>query len=438
MLSVKKIIVFGIAAFLLLIITGVAVYFLLFSKDDKKPIQVITETKIKNVELEIWGLFDDISIYSPIINEYQKLHPEVTISYKKMVFDDYETNLINSIASGKGPDIFYFNNNWVYKHLDKISPIKAQNVPSNRFIKATIEDFIKKGLVYGVPLNVDNLALFYNKDLFAIQGLSNPPRTWDQFADYTQVLTKFSSDGKIIRSGASMGTFSNINRAADILLTLMMQNRVDIFDFTTGKVAINKTVLSKEGEINPSEDALRFYTDFANSEKKIYTWNDGFNYSIDAFTSGEVAMMFNYAYNISVIKDRAPYLNFGISQMPSQYKNSPITHSNYWALSVSRNSLNSEVSWDFINFLTAEENYPKYFEKANVIPAQQKFIDIKKTDPLLRPFIDQLIYSKTPYILDQAKVERILKQAINAVTSGALTTKKALEQAEDRLNLIIQ
>ena len=437
MLSIKKIIIFSIAAFLLLIIAGVAVYFLIFSKGDKKPVQII-ETKTKNIELEIWGLFDDISIYSPIINEYQKVHPEVSVSYKKAIFDDYETNLINAIASGKGPDIFYFNNNWVYKHRDKISPIKAQNVPSDRFIQSTIGDFIQKGLVYGVPLNVDNLALFYNKDLFALQGLSNPPRTWDQFTDYAQVLTKFSSDGNIIRSGASMGTFDNINRAADILLTLMMQNRVNVFDITTGKVAINKTILSKDGEVNPSEDALRFYTDFANSEKKIYTWNDGFNYSIDAFTSGEVAMMFNYAYNISLIEERAPYLNFGISQVPSQYKNSPITHSNYWALSVSRNSLNPETAWDFINFLTAEENYLKYFEKARVIPAQQKFINIKKTDQLLRPFIDQLIYSKTPYILDQSKVERILKQTINAVTSGALTAKKALEQAEDRLDLIIR
>ncbi len=437
MLSMKKIIIFGIVAFLFLIIAGVAVYFLLFSKGDKKPVQVI-EPKIKNIEIEIWGLFDDINIYSNIINEYQKLNPEITISYKKAIFDDYETNLVNVIASGKGPDIFYFNNNWAYKHRDKISPIKAQNVPSDRFIQSTIEDFIQKGLVYGVPLNVDNLALFYNKDLFALQGLSNPPRTWDQFADYAQALTKFSSDGDIIRSGAAMGTFNNINRAADILLALMMQNKVNIFDITTGNVAINKAILSKDGEINPSEDAIRFYTDFANPEKKIYTWNDGLNYSIDAFISGEVAMMFNYAYNISVIEEKAPYLNFGISQIPSQYKNSPITHSNYWALSVSRNSLNPEIAWDFINFLTAEENYSKYFEKAQVIPAQQKFINIKKTDPLLRPFIDQLIYSKTPYILDQSKVERILKQAINAITSKALTPKRALEQAEDRLDLILR
>src|SRR3989344_2839166 len=296
MLSMKKIIIFGIVAFLFLIIAGVAVYFLLFSKGDKKPVQVI-ESKIKNIEIEIWGLFDDINIYSNIINEYQKLNPGITISYKKAIFDDYETNLVNVIASGKGPDIFYFNNNWAYKHRDKISPIKAQNVPSDRFIQSTIEDFIKKGFVYGVPLNVDNLALFYNKDLFALQG------------------------------------FNNINRASDILLALMMQNKVNIFDITTGNVAINKAILSKDGEINPSEDAIRFYTDFANPEKKIYTWNDGLNYSIDAFISGEVAMMFNYAYNISVIEEKAPYLNFGISQIPSQYKNSPITHSNYWALS---------------------------------------------------------------------------------------------------------
>ena len=59
------------------------------------------------VNLEVWGIFDDSTVYADIISQYKKINPYVgDIKYRKFSQDTYSQELLDALASGNGPDIF--------------------------------------------------------------------------------------------------------------------------------------------------------------------------------------------------------------------------------------------------------------------------------------------------------------------------------------------
>lgn len=395
-------------------------------------------TPPQDITVKFWGIFDDSDVYAPIIDAYQEEHPNVTIEYRKFLWDDYEASLVNAIASQRGPDIFMVHNSWMPKHKDKLvsAPETFREPYRKEFVRRTQNDFWIENSVYAFPLFIDNLALFYNRDLFAAEGITNPPLTWDQFNDYVEALTRFSPDGTLTRSGAAMGaSSSSINRATDILLALFLQGRTEPLIGEENEVLWE----ADEEALERAKDALGFYTDFANPSKELYTWNSRQFYSIDAFFTGKVAMMFNYAYNIPELKEKNATLNFGVATIPGATSGgrSP-TVANYWGLAVSEQSAYQSVAWDFISFLTSGEQYPGYINATGRISARSDMLESQRQNPLFRPFIDQAPYMTTPYQPDERKMQDILDEMISSVNMGNATLDQALQKAQDRLKLLIQ
>jgi len=108
---------------------------------------------------------------------------------------------------------------------------------------------------YGVPLSVDSLGLYYNKDLFNAAGITSPPRDWNEFADISKKLTKFDVSNQIVVSGTAMGTAYNINRSTDILNLLMLQSQTEMVDSISGQAVFDKVVQKKSGNSIPGQDA---------------------------------------------------------------------------------------------------------------------------------------------------------------------------------------
>src|SRR5207253_1111406 len=100
---------------------------------------------------------------------YQALHPNVQIQYTEQDIASYESDLIDALASGQGPDIFSINNSWLPKYIDKIAaaPDKTFTYKDYRdtFVDTAVQDFTKDNKIYGTALSVDSLALYYNKDI---------------------------------------------------------------------------------------------------------------------------------------------------------------------------------------------------------------------------------------------------------------------------------
>ena len=394
----------------------------------------------KDAELEIWGIFDDSDIYEPLIKEYTEEFKHITIKYHKQISSDYEKDLLNIMASGRGPDIFMLHHTWPARYGDKIlaAPIGLMTPKQvqDDFVDVVYNDFVVNSDIVALPLSVDTLALYYNKDLFNTAGIPQPPKTWEQLLADVEKLTIKDESWNIVQAGAALGTAKNINRSTDILSLLMFQSGTQMVNDKKDSALFHKEIII-DGEIfRPGQRSLQFYTDFADSLKSVYTWNTRMHYSIDTFYEGRVAMMFNYSYHIPTIRAKAPYLNFGISTMPQiATSDVSIDYANYWGMAVSRNSEASEEAWKFIIWLTNKENSQKYLEAAKRPTARRDLVLWQKDDIDLGVFAEQSLTGSSWYQKDASSVEIVFADMIESVVLGQATVQEAIDKAANQVGL---
>ena len=406
----------------------------------------INGKKCKPASLEMWGIYDEPEIFREFIDEYTKQSKcKVTITYKKKAIENYEQELINAFASDQGPDIWMRNNAWLPKHKDKIAEIPQELLKftfadfQNTFVDVTIDDLTEDSKIYALPLYVDTLALFYNKNYFNSAGIAYPPETWDDLiADLNKLVIR-NKWGGIDRAGISLGTAENINRATDVLSLVMLQNGTKMVSDNKETATVNGSVILNGESYYPGKDALRFYTDFSNPTRINYTWNRQMPYSIDAFADGKSAMILNYAYQIPNLQSKNSYLSYGIAKMPQiKGRNFDVNFANYWAYTDFKKSKATEEAWRFLSFLASKDISQRYLQKTDRPIARKDLKDWQVKDNLqLAVFAEQSLTARSWYQIDPAPIEKIFSDAIESIVLGSATIDGAIEILNDQLNLLM-
>jgi len=407
--------------------------------EDKKAKQ----EKKEKIHLTMWGVFEDSSIISPLIEAFNKENPHIEISYSKKDYKDYEELLIDAIASEKGPDIFAIHNNWLPKHRAKLSPMPEEIFTleeyNKTFVDCVFEDFVADNKIYAIPLYTDNLALFYNRRIFTNNQIYEIPKTWDEIIQFSKILTKTApgNPNEITQAGIALGTANNIVRASDILLALMMQTETPLISDDKRFFNFNQFKKNPDGTpYYPGTEALKFYTSFSNPAKQSYSWNSTFENSISAFANGKVAMIIGYSYFIPIIQKINPTLSFSTAKLPQiKGSSSHITLANYWAWGVSRASSNKEAAWQFLKFLTREDMITTYLYSAKKPPAQRKG---RSVGGLYTAFKEQTEEARTLYKGNGEEFDKIFLEMINDVVKYNQSHQIAIDTAARNANEMLK
>ena len=277
--------------------------------------------------------------------------------------------------------------------------------------------------------------MFYNRDLLNKAGIAEPPKTWGEFQQAAKRLTKLDAQGNVIQAGAAMGTGANVERAADLVALLMMQNGTQMTD-ESGAATFNLIPAALRGRPTPpGEEAIVFYTDFANPTKEVYTWNAGMPNSMEAFVTGRSAFFFGYSYHIPTLRARAPKLDLAIAKIPQIEGNPETNYANYWVETVSKKSAHLNEAWDFIQFATSREQVPNYLNVAKRPTALRALIGSQLEDLDLGIFASQVLTAKSWYRgKDPATAEKAIADMIDAVVRGDTTVREAINMAIGKVN----
>ena len=420
-------------------------------------------------KLKIWRVFDDSTTMYNIMQAYRSIHPNVSIDYRELRYDEYEDELIRAFAEGNGPDIFSINNTWIgeYKSLIKPMPpsvtipysevrgtikkevvytLKEQPTMSikklkSEYVDVVIDDVVRKyqpnskaeptDKIFALPLALDTLAMYYNKDLLNAAGIPEPPGTWQQFQNQVTKLTKIGPDDVVLQAGAAMGTSKNVERAADLISVLMMQNGTQM---TNNRGHATFASRSSEDQEELTYDAVNFYSDFANPSKQVYTWNEKQPSSFDAFVAGKVAFFFGYSYHADLIRNSSPKLKFSIAPLPQIDGGKTVNYANYWVETVAKSTKYSDWAWDFLLFATKQDKVTSYLEKAKKPTAQRALINSQIDNEDLSAFVSQVLTAKSWYKGKDAQVmEEAFQSLIDELLAGE-EVEKTVGIAQNKIN----
>jgi multiple sugar transport system substrate-binding protein len=397
----------------------------------------------EQVTLKIWKPFVDSGKMQAIFTEYQKVHPNVQIEYVKKNIENYEGDLLNSLAAGEGPDIFSINNTWLPRYLDKTTPapdsVFTYKDYHETFVDVISQDFTKDNKIYGTALWVDSLALYYNKDILGTVGIATPPRTWLELAEDVRTISRQDATGYFTRSGVAMGTNSNVNRAVDIVYLLMLQAGAVPWSADGRLPQFGNSISRRGATVNPGQDALGFYTSFATPSNVNYTWNERSDYSIDAFANGRAGYLYSYAYAKSLIDSKSPNLNYDIAPVP-QYNldDSSVNFANYFGEVVNKQSKHADWAWDFLKFATSRDTLDKYYAQDKQPSSRRDLIELQTSDPIIGVFAHANLTAKSFYNPDQAKQDGIFETMINNIILKGMRVSEALQQAQSQASTLTQ
>ncbi len=421
------------------------------------------------IELTYYKVFDDSDVIEPYIQAYIADHPGLKINYKKFSdFEEYQKVILNEMAEGEGPDIFAMPNTWFMSNYKKLAPLPSSlGTPeafAATFVETAYKDLVrpdKEGVqqIYALPMTVDNLALYYNKEHFEdnIPTQGKPSSTWEGIKEDVLQLTKQDSGfDRFDVSGIALGRADNISRAVDILYLLFLQYGVEFYDDQ-----ITEAIFAgKFGNTlsYPGMKALEFYASFADETQKNYTWNeftaedDLADQEIQAFAEGKVSMIVGYAYTYDLIVNYLGVLDskgietidksaIRIAPIPQLYdpkvsKEKRVTYASYFAETVSRNSEHAELAWDFLLFLTDKENLAQYFEDTHNPTSRRDLIEEQKKDPIYGVFATQVGFSESFPVLDYYLYKDIFSEVINRANIDGVN-KSDLVYAQDLINEMI-
>lgn len=376
------------------------------------------------VVLEYWTVFDDVDALQAQIDKWRADRSYLTVNLKQLRIDELYPRLLEALSEDKGPDIISIRNRWMRFYKPKLAAMPASvpdttvrvekttlgtqtvintvnqllptvNQIEKEYVQSVKSDVVIDNSIYGLPLSLDTLALYYNKDLLDKAGIAEPPKNWEEFQAAVKKLAKFNkTTGKILQYGAALGTGNNIPGFEDILYILFKQSNLE-FVGKTGFAAFNAK--SSSGSTPPGLAVMNFYTDFADDTRDTYTWNQEADNALDKFVNGSLAFFFGYSYHAPVIKARAPQLNVEVLPMLQLNPEQPVNAANYWVQSVLDKSKHKNEAWALVNFLTHSKANKDYLDQAARPSALRAYISGQLENIALFPFASQVLVAGSWY-----------------------------------------
>lgn len=430
--------------------------------------------KAAQIALTYYRFGDDAQVIRPLLDSYQAAHPGTTIQLVSNFpnYQVYEDALINEIAEGNGPDLFSVPNTWIYKHQKKIEPMPdtmgtVEQYRQN-FVAVADRDLVRPdsrypGLlkVFGIPLYVDTLGIYFNKPQFEdrIPNRGRPAALWSDFVTDSIALTKAGTDSGFEVSGTALGRTDNISRGLDVFYNLVLQYGGSLYN-QQGTNAALKTLAVKQNdqEIFPFAQALNFFASFARSDSPNYAWNASSAplqtpQELLAFSRGQVSSVFGYSDTYQQILALANgsvrqgiktigVKDIGIALLPqlqdptvSTSKRDALAHYNFET--VSRNSKHQQQAWDLLLFLGNKKNQEYYNQKTNRPTSRRDLLDAQSKDPIYGVFAQQVGYASSLPLYDGVRMDDIVSRMIQAVADSSAAPKEAIDVADAQMNILL-
>ena len=385
----------------------------------------------------LWGTLPN-AVMSPVLKDFNEANPTFVVTYVQKSADTFDQDLLEASASGVGPDIFFLPDNLVFHYTDKIFAIPYTSYPlvsfKNNFASAGEVFLTSKGIL-AFPISIDPLMIYYNRSMLDANGVIYPPSYWDEMTNMVSTLTKKDDSNKIIKSAIAFGHFSNIVHAKDILATLFMQAGNPIIKEKDG--VLSSTLDSSIGNFNlPS--ILKFYTDFADPNNALYSWNKSFPNSNNAFSKEDLTFYFGFASELQSLINKNPNQNFFVAPMPQiRNSNSKVTGARVTGLAISSFSKNLNTAFLAASLMATGDFASKLVTAAGITPARRDLLAIKLQDAYSPIFYSSALYAKSWLDPSPKDTDIIFSGMINAVLSNNMSVTDAIKDTDSKLNLLL-
>lgn len=391
-------------------------------------------------EVTVWGTLPN-SVMQSVLASTMNNETNIAIKYVEKNKASFDDDFIEALASGKGPDVVLLAQDQIIRNLNKIDLVPYAVYSERAFKDAFIEEaemFMFPGGIAGVPLTIDPLVMYWNRDIFTNASIAVPPKKWNEFYKIVPLIVSQDKDGNILRSAIAFGEYKNVTHAKEILSLLMMQagtpivlNKGGVFTAT-----LSQGSNAKAGEASAA--AVQFFTQFSKPDRDSYSWSRSLPASRAMFESGDLATYFGYASERPSIKLRNPHLNFDLALVPqTEQAEKRVTFGRVLGASVVRAGKNKEGALRAVLLLGTPEVSGALAGQMNIPPVRRDLLAVGQTDAVLSVLYDAALISRAWHDPSPRETDQIFSNMMDDVVSGRFKISQALSTAQSAFQKIL-
>jgi len=309
---------------------------------------------------------DDVAAWEVITAAFKEEYPNITVKFDPTNPPDYNATLRTQLETGTGPDLYFVRSFATGREL-----FDAGYVASLKDLPGITDTFSEgsrapwstdAGEPYAVPIIAVSHGIYYNKDIFAANGIE-VPATWEELMAASQKLL----DAGVI-------PFANGTKDAwDINEVVMMQFIPSNIGGYEGRMAY----LNGERCFN-SEEMVASFQQIADMKPFLPTGFEATSYydSAQLFAQGQAAMMLDGSWSVGPFEKDATDFEWGVFYPPAlEGKDQYVTFHVDAAIGANAGSPNLEAAMTFLEWLESPtfaellgNNLPGFFPLTKEVP----------------------------------------------------------------------
>jgi ABC-type glycerol-3-phosphate transport system substrate-binding protein len=387
----------------------------------------------------IWGTLDETAVLATIQDIIKVDKNYAVVDYFQKDARTFETELVNAIAENNGPDAIILSHEDLVTLRNKLLPIPYDTIPARTFRDTYIdgaEIFARNDGIYALPIAVDPLLMYWNRDLFASGGIPLPPSTWENLTQVVQQLTLRDATRNILQSTVAFGEYRNIQHGKEVLLMLLIQSGSRLVEENEDKyvVALDTPVVNDARK--PFNATLQFFVDFSNSNSPLYSWNRSISDDLTSFLAEDLALYFGNGSEYQKIRELNPNFNFDTAPVPQGAGATILrNYGTFYGLALIKSSDNPQGTYQAIVKLAAPEPMGGLTEKLSLAPVLRNLVAAGATDPFRQTIFNQALIARAWLDPNKAESNTIFQEMVEDVVSNRQKVSGAVSDALRKLEL---
>jgi multiple sugar transport system substrate-binding protein len=390
-----------------------------------------------SIDFQVFGDPAELAVFQDVVKGFSELQPDAKVNIVHIPSQgEHMTKLSTSLAAGNPADVFLINYRRYGQFASKgvIEPVaplleKSTLIKEDMYWPQALDAFRYNGTLQCIPQNISSLVVYYNKDLFAKYGVSEPPAdwNWDQFLAAAQTLTKDENgDGTFDVHG--VGIEPQLIRVAPFVWA----NGGEIVDNPEKPTTLTL-------QTGPAREAVQFFMDLSLVHKVVPSEPEAKAEDIESrFMNGRLAMIFASRAATPSFREIEGF-KWDVAPLPQKQQKASILHSDAYCIAAA--SKNKELAWRFVEYAQGPDGQTRAAKLGRTVPSLKSiaespaFLDPSQSPANSQAFLDAIPNIKLVPVLStwpqiENTVNEELERAFYAVAPLDTVLTKATEDTK--------
>ena len=379
----------------------------------------------------MWGDTTELANQQKIVDAFHAMNPKITVKVSVSDWDSYWPKLQTDLAGGNAPDVFLMDGPLYpdYQTRDQLldlSPYIAKDgFDTGQLVDLAVQDFTAPdGHLYGLPRDLNTIALFYNKTMFDAAGIAYPDATWDwaKLAEVAKQLTKTAG------GAPQWGFYTETSDMENYWSSLVWQAGGDILS------ADKKTVVI---DTDQAAAGIQFLQDLVYKDKVMAQPVAG---GVgDMFENGQAALEADGSWLVPT--HQAAGIDFGVAPLPKGPAGQA-TSVNPSGVVAYKGSKAPDAAWEFIKCYTGPQMQAMIASLKASMPANKEVLTNQYATSFDggKIFAEALTYAHIkPSFKGYDEFATTLQDELDSkvFNDNVLTAKAALDQVTPKLQKLL-